>query len=488
MDLDRTLLRGASGEVLNRSLEAEGVFGRRLPGQGALYRLSERFGENLVAMTLARVAAVAARGWSQEAVRRAGTRAVPELRALVAPYAPEVMDRFRRQGLALVLATTSPYDMVAPVAEALGFDDVLATRYEVRDGRYTGRLEGGFVWGLGKLEAARAWARAHQVDLARCHACSDSLFDLPLLSSVGYPHAVQPDLGLQAVATARRWPVEHWDRPDGVPSVVGYEPFHLLRPFVRPELFPYARFQISGLEHIPRQGPAILAANHRSYFDVAALAVVVARVGRPVRFLGKRELFDAPVVGWVARALGGIPVDRGSGSVAPLAAGERALRAGELVVVLPQGTIPRGPAFFDPVLHGRTGTARLAAATGAPVIPIGIDGSERVWPRSSRLPDVTALGHPPTVTVRVGQPIALGGPDARADTEALMAAIAALLPPPDGRVPTPQELARTYPSGSEPETDGRREAPPEGPGESTAGDGAGPAVVPGVSPTAGPTR
>ena len=99
----------------------------------------------------------------------------------------------------------------------------------------------------------------------------------------------------------------------------------------------------------------LLAANHRSYFDVAALAVVVARVGRPARFLAKRELFDAPVVGWVARSLGGIPVDRGTGSAAPLVEAERALRAGELVVVLPQGTIPRGPGFFDPVLTGRTG-------------------------------------------------------------------------------------------------------------------------------------
>ena len=61
-----------------------------------------------------------------------------------------------------------------------------------------------------------------------------------------------------------------------------------------------------------------------------------------------------------------------------------ALRAGEAVIVLPQGTIPRGEAFFDPVLTGKTGAARLAAETGAPVVPIGIWGTEKVWPRSSR--------------------------------------------------------------------------------------------------------
>ena len=86
----------------------------------------------------------------------------------------------------------------------------------------------------------------------------------------------------------------------------------------------------------------------------------------------------------IARAIGGIPVDRGSGSDQPLRDAEAALKAGEVVIVLPQGTIPRGYDFFDPVLHGKTGTARLAAATGATVVPVGLWGTEKVWPRSAR--------------------------------------------------------------------------------------------------------
>ena len=82
-----------------------------------------------------------------------------------------------------------------------------------------------------------------------------------------------------------------------MPSLVGFEPYHVIRPFVRPASFPYARFDLDGIEHIPSSGPVLLAANHRSYFDVAALALVAARIGRPVRFLGKKEIFDAPVVG-----------------------------------------------------------------------------------------------------------------------------------------------------------------------------------------------
>ena len=122
----------------------------------------------------------------------------------------------------------------------------------------------------------------------------------------------------------------------------------------------------------------------------------------------------------IARAIGGIAVDRGSGSGQPMRAAEAALKAGEVVIVLPQGTIPRGYDFFDPVLHGKTGTARLAAATGATVVPVGLWGTENVWPRSARLPDFTLVRNPPTVTVRVGKPVGLSLINAKADTVTIM--------------------------------------------------------------------
>jgi putative phosphoserine phosphatase/1-acylglycerol-3-phosphate O-acyltransferase len=250
----------------------------------------------------------------------------------------------------------------------------------------------------------------------------------------------------------RRWPVLHLDVPPGVPTLAGVEAFAVAKRVIRPELFPYARFDIAGTENIPDSGPFILVANHRSYFDVAALALVVRKKGRPTRFLGKKELFDAPVVGHVARALGGIPVARAGDAAGSLGPAERVLRAGEGLVVLPQGTIPRGKAFFDPELRGKTGAARLAASTGALVIPVGVWNTEAVWPRSSSLPNVVNVLSPPTVRVRVGVPVeglGLGPDDAVADTERLMAAIAALLPAEarDVREPTPEDLARTYPKG-----------------------------------------
>jgi putative phosphoserine phosphatase/1-acylglycerol-3-phosphate O-acyltransferase len=449
VDLDRTLLCQASGQVLNKALMDEGVLpqGRSLPGDRVLYAVNNRLGENLFSMGLVRAAARVAKGWRQDQVQAAGKRAVPELTELVAPFAPQYLAAFREAGHLLVLSTTTPVDMITPFAEAMGFDAVIATAYETKDGRYTGRLYEGFVWGTGKLKAVRAWAEGEGIDLDDCHACSDSVFDTPLLASVGSPHAVNPDPSLTVIATARRWPIEYWDRPPGVPSMLGLEPYHLLRPFVRPSSFPYARFDLTGVDHIPKKGPVLLAANHRSYFDVAALALVAARVGRPVRFLGKKEVFDAPVVGIIARSIGGIPVDRGSGSDQPLRAAEAALRAGEVVIVLPQGTIPRGEAFFETELKGKTGTARLAAATGAVVVPVGLWGTEKVWARSARTPDFTLVRHPPRVTIRIGQPLTLSLTDAIADTSTIMAAISALLPE-ESRVrhePTAEELARTKP-------------------------------------------
>ncbi|HLX88824.1 MAG TPA: HAD-IB family hydrolase, partial [Acidimicrobiales bacterium] len=370
VDLDRTLLRGASGLVLSAAMHAEGLFAdrRSLPGERFVYAAYDLFGESLPFMAMVRAAPHFTRGWTADAVSRAGALAAPELAELVQPYAPAVLAEHRAAGRQVVLSTTTPIDLITPFAELLGFDHIIATRYARRDGQYTGGIDGEFVWSTGKRDAVRRFATDHKIDLRASHAYSDSVFDLPLLSIIGHPHAVNPDRRLRLLATVRRWPIEHWDRPAGVPKVLGFEPYHALRPFVRPEAFPYARFSVEGTEHIPARGPALVASNHRSYFDVAALAIVAARLGRPVRFLAKRELFDAPVVGQLARALGGISVDRGQRSDAPLRDARRALEAGEVVVILPQGTIPRGRAFFDPVLQGKTGVARLAAMTGAPVI------------------------------------------------------------------------------------------------------------------------
>jgi len=451
-DLDRTLLRGASGPAIGAALKQAGVTSRSIPGEQLVYRLYDLFGENRPSMEVTRRAVRFASGWVRAQVQEAGELAAETLAATVQPLARPLFEEHRAAGRALVLATTTPYDLVKPLADALGFDDVVATRYGERDGRYDGTLDGEFVWGPGKLRAIEAWADDHGVDLTQSWAYSDSFYDLPMLRAVRHPVVVNPDPRLLVAATLRRWPIVHLDVPAGVPKlpVLGIEPQQAVLALTRPELVPYARSDISGVDHIPAEGPAIVVANHRSYFDPMALGMALARRGRPVRFLGKKEVFDAPIVGQLARAMGGIRVERGTGSDEPLAEAAAALEMGEIVALMPQGTIPRGPAFFDPVLKGRWGAARLAALSGAPVIPVGLWGTEKVWPRSERLPNLLALRHPPLVTVTVGPPVAgLAGRSPDADTTKIMRAIAKLLPPEarKRRTPSAEELARTYPPG-----------------------------------------
>ncbi|MGI8794212.1 MAG: HAD-IB family hydrolase [Acidimicrobiales bacterium] len=455
-DLDRTILKGASGPLLTEALGAAGLGpSKPIPGQGLVYRFFDLVGETLPSMALARAAVLAAKGWDAEVVRGAAKEAAVRLDELVAPFARPLIADYKDRGQPVVLATTTPHDLVAPFAEAMGFDDVIATRYaEGDDGTYTGSIVGEFVWSRGKLKAVRRWADEHGVDLAESAAFSDSLYDLPLLSAVGSPHAVNPDMRLLAVALARRWPVMWLDVPPGVPKVAGFEPFDLAKLVSRPELFPYAKFVVEGREKIPANGPGIVVANHRSYFDPVAVGMTVLPTGRSLRFLGKKEVFDAPVVGQMAKAMGGIRVDRGSGTAnESLLDAARALEAGEMVAVMPQGTIPRGRAFFDTKLVGKTGAARLAQASRAPVIPVGMWGTEKVWPRSSRVPHVWTVANPPEILIRVGDPVELSYDDIRADTERIMDAIVALLPPEarEEREPTPEELALTVPANVDPD-------------------------------------
>lgn len=190
-----------------------------------------------------------------------------------------------------------------------------------------------------------------------------------------------------------------------------------------------SRITVEGaIDEIPTEGPLILAANHASNLDAVVLGSwLIPRLGRRIHWLGKKEMFDWPIVGWMARNGGIIPVDRGAADAEAFRLAQRILVAGEVLMVFPEGT--RSPT--GELQRPKDGLAMLALRSNAWIVPIGISNSDRVWPKGRPVPKIG--GH---VTMRVGEPFRLSdelpaGLDRKsqkaASTDLIMHRIAALL-------------------------------------------------------------
>ena len=457
-DLDRTLLGDSSGLLIMEALQERGLVSDR---DRALADVGRRFfkvvGETWFGMQLTKRSLNRIAGWSRKDLRDAAARSVDKLDAAVYVEARELIERHKQQGHLVCIATSTGRDIVEPLADRLGVDRLIATEYEEdAEGVFTGNMIGKWLWGPDKAEAVTAFAEREDIDLDESYAYSDSYYDRHLLEIVGYPRVVNPDALLRGYAVRKGWPVLGFKNREGPPNIA-FEPFDLLRPFAHPLLAP-VNIVAEGVQLIPRNGPVILAANHRSYLDPVVLTAVGMRRGRKLRYLGKKEVFDAPVVGQGMKLLGQIRVDRGSGDAAPLQHAIDALHRGEAIGIFPQGTIPRGREFYEPRLQARTGVARLAAESEAPVVPVALWGTEKVWPRNSRVPRVGELLARRPVYAKVGEPIYLKlPPDHDGSSGAyhelaneVMDRIRALLPeevrnPPE---PTDEQIRLASPAGT----------------------------------------
>jgi 1-acyl-sn-glycerol-3-phosphate acyltransferase len=156
------------------------------------------------------------------------------------------------------------------------------------------------------------------------------------------------------------------------------------------------RIRIQGRENLPRRGPVIFAANHRSFLDSLFLPLAIG--WRRLTFVAKAEYFEQRRTAWFFRAVGQIPIQRsgGTASDAALGAATDVLTAGHPFGIYPEGTRTR-----DGVTHrGHTGVARLARATGAPIVPVGLVGTDEAQPTDKKLPRFFR-----PVTIRFGTPI-----------------------------------------------------------------------------------
>jgi len=175
---------------------------------------------------------------------------------------------------------------------------------------------------------------------------------------------------MREVATLRRGKIGFW--------------YRLAICSLKPLLVLFTRREWRGREHIPRSGPVIVAANHISYADPLTLAHFVYECRRLPRYLAKIEVFRMRLAGRVVRGAEQIPVYRNTANAAlALRDAVAALERGECVVIYPEGTVTKEPGFWP--MQGKTGVARLALMTGAPVVPVAQWGAQELFDRHHKL-------------------------------------------------------------------------------------------------------
>ena len=225
------------------------------------------------------------------------------------------------------------------------------------------------------------------------------------------------------------------DEPGGTPAAPPKQmgaAYGLGRFFIAPLARAIYRPRVEGRENVPRTGPVIFASNHLSFIDSVAIPVASPR---PVHFLAKSSYFEK----WASRqfftAIGAIAVERGAGQAALDALDQQRalLEDGRAVALYPEGTRSLDGRLYK----GRTGVAFLALQTGAPVVPVGLIGTDKVMPVGAKVPTTKER-----ITVRFGEPLDLSphGPASsgrarRGATDEIMTAIHAL---------SEQELANAY--------------------------------------------
>ena len=199
----------------------------------------------------------------------------------------------------------------------------------------------------------------------------------------------------------------------------------------RPLLHVLVRNKWSGRENIPRTGPVILAPNHMSYADWGTDAVYFYSAGRYPTFMIKASAFKVPFIGKMLYGCGQIPVKRGGADAAvALKQAEQALSEGAAVIIYPEGTATRDPGLWP--MAAKTGVARLALITGAPVIPVARWGTQNVLPYGSKKPRVwprqtvrTVAGPPVDLSEWAGKQTSAKA--LRAATDAIMTEVTGLL-------------------------------------------------------------
>jgi 1-acyl-sn-glycerol-3-phosphate acyltransferase len=172
---------------------------------------------------------------------------------------------------------------------------------------------------------------------------------------------------------------------------------------LKPTLTALTRRDWYGMQNIPSSGGVVVCPNHISYADPLTFAHFVYDAGRAPRFLAKAALFDIPFIGRLLRGAGQIPVFRATQDASlAFSAAVTAVQRGECVCIYPEGTVSRHPQLWP--MAGKTGAARVALATGAPVIPVAQWGPQQILPPYRKVPHILTRHR---IRIAAGPPVDL---------------------------------------------------------------------------------
>jgi HAD superfamily hydrolase (TIGR01490 family) len=214
-DLDKTIIAKSSTLAFSRPFQAGGLISRRAVLRSAYAQFVFLVGgadHDQMEKMRGFLSALCA-GWDVQTVRDIVADTLHNVvDPLVYDEAVSLIEEHHLAGRDVIIVSASGTEVVEPIGEMLGADGVVATRMQVVDGRYTGEIDY-YAYGANKAAALRRLAEENGYDLSRSYAYSDSITDLPMLSAVGHPTAVNPDRALRKVALQRGWPVLQFTRP-----------------------------------------------------------------------------------------------------------------------------------------------------------------------------------------------------------------------------------------------------------------------------------
>ncbi len=349
------------------------------------------------------------------------------LAPVIFPQMKAVIREHQAVGHRLVIITSATAFQVEPLAKYFGIDDILCTRLAVKNGTFTGELEGEPCYGGAKLVAAREFAGKHGLQLGESYFYSNGSEDLPLLEAVGHPVAVNPDKKLARTAKQHGW-LMHQPENRGstgvmdiartlttfssvLPSFLVGLPFRFLggseRDSTNFSLSTWAGFAsiiaglkliVDGEEHLWSHRPAVFVFNHQSAMDILILAKLIRQ---DVVGVAKKEIKKQPFLGPAMALTGTVFIDRDKNSDPreALKPAVEALDRNRSIAIAPEGTRSNNERLGE----FKTGAFHLAMQAGVPIVPIVIHNA------LDALPNKSMVVRPAEVKVTVLEPVLTGG-------------------------------------------------------------------------------